>query len=215
MPPNFAASDDPELIRTCYDIADTAAWLAALGDQFDPHTASTAPGRWCAADGAGLEAHRGASILVTTMSTSPAESVYLDNAASMRMRPEAVASIIAAAVAGRESVVVARRRPRRGPPAPGGSAQSIAADLGARPSEVVFTSGGTGRITSPSPGSSPPAVPAIRVAVASSSRPSSTTRSWTRPGAGRGAQGLELVIIGVDEQGFIDLDAARRGRRPW
>ena len=36
MLPNFAASDDPELIRTCYD-ADTAAWLAALGDQFDPH----------------------------------------------------------------------------------------------------------------------------------------------------------------------------------
>lgn len=34
--PNFAASDDPEHIRACYD-GDTAAWLAALGDQFDPH----------------------------------------------------------------------------------------------------------------------------------------------------------------------------------
>lgn len=34
--PNFTASDDPERIRTSYD-ADTAAWLAALGEQFDPH----------------------------------------------------------------------------------------------------------------------------------------------------------------------------------
>lgn len=33
--PNFVASDDPACIRGCYD-DDTAAWLAALADQFDP-----------------------------------------------------------------------------------------------------------------------------------------------------------------------------------
>ena len=33
--PNFVASDDPARIRRCYD-DDTAAWLAALADQFDP-----------------------------------------------------------------------------------------------------------------------------------------------------------------------------------
>ena len=76
------------------------------------------------------------------MSTPPAESVYLDNAASMRMRPEAVAAMVPLlSQAGNPSSLHAAGRAARRHLEE--ARESIAADLGARPSEVVFTSGGT------------------------------------------------------------------------
>ena len=76
------------------------------------------------------------------MPTLPAESIYLDNAASMAMRPEAVSAMVPLlSQAGNPSSLHAAGRAARRHLEE--ARESIAADLGARPSEIVFTSGGT------------------------------------------------------------------------
>ncbi|WP_072750212.1 cysteine desulfurase family protein [Rhodococcus maanshanensis] len=78
---------------------------------------------------------------VTLRSSAPSQ-VYLDHAATTPMLPEAVESMTAVlATVGNASSLhgsgrAARRRVEE-------ARESIAADLGARPSEVIFTSGGT------------------------------------------------------------------------
>ena len=131
----------------------------------------------------------------------------------MRMRPEAVASMVPllSQAGNPSSLHAAGRAARRHLEEARGRSPRIWAH-GRRRS--FSPRAARSRITSPSPGSSPPAVPAIRVAVASSSRPSSTTRSWTVRGAGRGtgprARHHRRRRAGLHRPGR----AARRGRRP-
>ncbi|MGH3497261.1 MAG: cysteine desulfurase family protein [Nocardioidaceae bacterium] len=76
------------------------------------------------------------------MSTAPSPRVYLDHAATTPMVPEAIA-VMAEAMAtlgNPSSLHTAGRAARRTVEE---SRESVAANLGARPSEVVFTSGGT------------------------------------------------------------------------
>ena len=142
------------------------------------------------------------------MSTSPAESVYLDNAASMRMRPEAVASMVPLlSQAGNPSSLHAAGRAARRHLEE--ARESIAADLGARPSEVVFTSGGTESDNLALAGivaarrASDPRHRRLVISAVEHHAVLDPSEALVA------AQGLELVIIGVDEQGFIDLDALR------
>ncbi|MGF7235332.1 MAG: aminotransferase class V-fold PLP-dependent enzyme, partial [Frankia sp.] len=67
---------------------------------------------------------------------------YLDHAATTPMRPEAIAAYAAAAAAAgnASSLHASGRRARR---VVEESRETVAAVLGARPSEVVFTAGGT------------------------------------------------------------------------
>lgn len=140
------------------------------------------------------------------MSTPPAESVYLDNAASMRMRPEAVAAMVPLlSQAGNPSSLHAAGRAARRHLEE--ARESIAADLGARPSEVVFTSGGTesdnlalAGIVAARRAADPRRRRVVISAVEHHAVLDPAEALVT-------AQGLELVIIGTDEQGFIDLDA--------
>ncbi|GAB10683.1 cysteine desulfurase [Gordonia araii NBRC 100433] len=143
------------------------------------------------------------------MSTAPVESVYLDNAASMAMRPEAVAAMVPAlAVAGNPSSLHrAGRSARRHLEE---ARESVAVNLGARPSEVVFTSGGTESDNL-----------ALAGIFAARRREDPRRRRVVISAVEHHAvldpaQALvadiddaELVVIGVDADGFLDLDALR------
>lgn len=74
--------------------------------------------------------------------TSPDSTVYLDHAASTPLLPEALTAVTAAAAmpGNAASLHGAGRRQRRMLEE---ARESVARDLGARPSEVIFTSGGT------------------------------------------------------------------------
>ena len=74
--------------------------------------------------------------------TSAREAAYLDHAATTPMRPEAVAAMVAelGVVGNPSSLHTAGRRARR---VVEESREQLAAAVGAAPSEVVFTSGGT------------------------------------------------------------------------
>lgn len=76
------------------------------------------------------------------MSHAPRATVYLDNAASQAMLPAAVEAMtpVLSLAGNASSLHGAGRTARR---LLEESRESIAADLGARPSEVIFTSGGT------------------------------------------------------------------------
>ncbi|MGW0040479.1 cysteine desulfurase family protein [Rhodococcus sp. NPDC003348] len=73
---------------------------------------------------------------------APSHPVYLDHAATTPMLPESIAAMtdVLATVGNASSLHGSGRAARRRVEE---SRESIAADLGARPSEVVFTSGGT------------------------------------------------------------------------
>ncbi len=73
---------------------------------------------------------------------SPARPVYLDHAATTPMLPAAIEAMTAVlgTVGNASSLHTAGRAARRRMEE---SRESIAADLGARPSEVIFTGGGT------------------------------------------------------------------------
>ena len=71
---------------------------------------------------------------------SQIRSVYLDHAATTPMHPHAIEAMTAAlATVGNPPRCTAGR----GPPSAGGGARNLAARLGARPSEIVVTAGGT------------------------------------------------------------------------
>ncbi|MFT4044511.1 MAG: cysteine desulfurase family protein [Gordonia sp. (in: high G+C Gram-positive bacteria)] len=76
------------------------------------------------------------------MSVSSRESIYLDNAATTALLPEAVEAMIAAQLhpGNASSLHGSGRRSRR---LLEEARESVATSLGARPSEVIFTSGGT------------------------------------------------------------------------
>lgn len=104
-------------------------------------------------------------------------SVYLDHAATTPMRPDAIEAMAATMAqtgnaaslhgAGRD----ARRRVEE-------SRESIAAALGARPSEVIFTAGGTESDNLAVKGSTGPAAALTRAVDASLPAPWSTTPCW-------------------------------------
>ncbi|GED98371.1 cysteine desulfurase family protein [Gordonia crocea] len=139
------------------------------------------------------------------MPTAPVESIYLDNAASMAMRPEAVAAMVPLlSQAGNPSSLHAAGRGARRHLEE--ARESIAADLGARPSEVVFTAGGT------------EADNLAVVGIAAARRTADPRRrrvvisavehhAVLDPAQALVDDGFELVIIGVDGDGALDLDA--------
>ncbi|MFT4201519.1 cysteine desulfurase family protein [Gordonia sp. (in: high G+C Gram-positive bacteria)] len=140
------------------------------------------------------------------MPTAPAESVYLDNAASTAARPEAVSAMLPLLErAGNPSSLHAAGRAARRHLEE--ARESIAAALGARPSEVLFTSGGTesdnlalkGIVTARRR-----ADPRRRRLVISAVE----HHAVLDPAQALAADlDLDLVIVGVDEEGFVDVDA--------
>ncbi|MFI8566805.1 cysteine desulfurase family protein [Rhodococcus sp. NPDC078407] len=82
------------------------------------------------------------SVRSTTASAPPRPPVYLDHAATTPMLPSAIEAMtsVFATVGNASSLHTSGRSARRRVEE---SREAIAADLGARPSEVIFTSGGT------------------------------------------------------------------------
>jgi cysteine desulfurase len=143
---------------------------------------------------------------------------YLDHAATSPMRPAAIAAMTEelAQLGNPSSLHAAGRRARR---VVEESREEIAAVFGARPSEIIFTSGGTeannlaikGLYWSRSaPTTAPPAT---------SPPPSTHRRLVTTPIEHHAvldpvrwleqAQGAELVWLGVDKIGLVDPDELR------
>ena len=150
------------------------------------------------------------------MSSQTTRSVYLDHAATTPMRPEAIAAMTEelGQLGNPSSLHTAGRRARR---VVEESREQLAEVFGARPSEVVFTSGGTeadnlavkglywARQDVPAPrGCWPPR--------------SSTTRCSTRSRWLEEHQGAEAVWLGVDPDGTVRPEALRaaisQARRP-
>jgi len=156
-----------------------------------------------------LEGFGGASILVSTMPTLPAESIYLDNAASMAMRPEAVSAMVPLlSQAGNPSSLHAAGRAARRHLEE--ARESIAADLGARPSEIVFTSGGTeaDNLALAGIAAARRAIDPGRRRIVISAVEHHAVLDPAQAIAAAG-DGCELVIIGVDDHGAVDVDALR------
>ncbi|QKT07806.1 cysteine desulfurase [Gordonia sp. X0973] len=140
------------------------------------------------------------------MPTPPVEPVYLDNAASTAMRPEAVSAMLPLLqCAGNPSSLHAAGRAARRHLEE--ARESVASSLGARPSEVLFTSGGTESDNL-----------ALLGIVAARRREDPRRRrvvvsavehhAVLDPAQALAASGdAELVLIDVDAQGFVDVDA--------
>ncbi|NMO01388.1 cysteine desulfurase [Gordonia sp. TBRC 11910] len=143
------------------------------------------------------------------MSSSPRATVYLDNAASQAMLPVALEAMIhALTLAGNASSLHGSgRRTRR---LLEESRETIAAALGARPSEVLFTSGGTEADNLAVKGiflARHRADPRRRRIVLSAVEHHAILDSAEWLAA---AYDAELVILPVDAQGFVDPDDLRR-----
>jgi cysteine sulfinate desulfinase/cysteine desulfurase-like protein len=140
-------------------------------------------------------------------------TVYLDHAATTPMRPEAIAAMTEelAELGNPSSLHAAGRRARR---VVEESREQIAEVFGARPSEVVFTSGGTEADNLAIKG-----LYWARQATAPSRRRVFTTSvehhavldsvKWLAE-----AQGAEAVWLGVDELGTVSPDALRAAVAP-
>ncbi len=140
------------------------------------------------------------------MSAQTSRSAYLDHAATTPMRPEAIAAMTEelARLGNPSSLHAAGRRARR---VVEESREQLAEVFGARPSEVVFTSGGTEADNL--------AVKGLYWARQDGSRRQVLTTSvehhavldsvrWLEE-----AQGAEAVWLGVDAEGAIPADAFR------
>ncbi|HEX6525044.1 MAG TPA: cysteine desulfurase family protein [Streptosporangiaceae bacterium] len=136
-------------------------------------------------------------------------SVYLDHAATTPMRPEAIAAMTEelAELGNPSSLHAAGRRARR---VVEESREQIAEVFGARPSEVIFTSGGTEADNL--------AVKGLYWARPSSRRVLTTlvehhavldSVKWLAE-----AQGAEAIWLGVDELGGVRADALRAAIAP-
>ncbi|CAM5413914.1 Cysteine desulfurase IscS [Streptomyces californicus] len=103
---------------------------------------------------------------------------YLDHAATTPMLPEAIEAMTAqlSVTGNASSLHAAGRRARRTVEE---SRETLADSLGARPSEVVFTAGGTQADNLAVKASTGPAATPTPAAPASSPARSSTTPSWT------------------------------------
>ncbi|TDT33603.1 cysteine desulfurase family protein [Naumannella halotolerans] len=128
---------------------------------------------------------------------------YLDHAASSPMRPEAIEAM--ARELGQpgnpSSTHAAGRRARK---ALEEARESIAADLGAQPSEVIFTSGGTEADNLAVKGSwlARRTGPAARNGIVTSTVEHPAV---SKAAAAAVAEGAELVEVGVDARGRVDL----------
>jgi cysteine desulfurase len=157
-------------------------------------------------------------------------SVYLDHAATTPMRPEAIAAMTEelAQLGNPSSLHAAGRRARR---VVEESREEIAEVFGARPSEVIFTSGGTeannlaikglfwarcpATRTAPATPATPtaPAAPATPTAPATRRRLLTTSiehhavldpARWLEQ-----AQGASVTWLGVDDMGLVHVDELR------
>ncbi|WP_159619442.1 cysteine desulfurase family protein [Ruania rhizosphaerae] len=131
-------------------------------------------------------------------------TTYLDHAATTPVRPGAAAAYAEALeqVGNPSSLHAAGRAARR---LVEESRESIAADLGAHPTEVIFTAGGTEADNL--------AVQGIWRARATDTRRGMVTSAVEHPAVQESAQWLaaheraDLIEVGVDEAGRLDLDA--------
>ncbi len=142
------------------------------------------------------------------MSTAPGAPIYLDNAASAAMRPEAVSAMVPLlSTAGNPSSLHAAGRAARRHLEE--ARESVAAGLGARPSEVVFTSGGTESDNLALQGvyAARRAVDPQRRRVVISGVEHHAVLDPAQSLAA--AAGAELVVIGVDADGIVDTAALR------
>ncbi|NYI69666.1 cysteine desulfurase [Naumannella cuiyingiana] len=133
---------------------------------------------------------------------------YLDHAASAPMRAEAAAAF--AAEAGQpgnpSSLHASGRRARR---VLEEARESIAADLGAAPPEVIFTSGGTEADNIAVRGSwIARRAQANRMIISATEHPAVAASA-----AACAAEGAELIVAGVDADGRIDPDEIGRALR--
>jgi cysteine desulfurase len=121
--------------------------------------------------------------------------IYLDHAASSPTLPEAVAAMTSSL--GRpgnpSSLHTAGRDARR---VLEEARESLAADLGAAPGEVVFTSGGT------------EANNLALVGAVSTARPEVAVSAVEHPSVAAAAGRLEVVVLPVDSTGHLDMAAA-------
>ena len=137
---------------------------------------------------------------------------YLDHAATTPMLPEAVEAFVAAAgsVGNASSLHAPGRRARR---LVEESRERVAAVLGARPSEIIFTGGGTESDNLAVKGiywARRAADPARRRVLASAAEHHAVLDAVDWLGRAEGAQ---VTWLPVDRQGRIDLDA--RTRASW
>src|SRR6202522_2182264 len=153
-------------------------------------------------------------------------SVYLDYAATTPMRPEAIAAMTEelAQLGNPSSLHAAGRRARR---VVEEAREEIAAVFGARPSEVIFTSGGTEADTLPIKArywaaqptgpptylpAGPPAHPPTRRRVLTTSIEHHAVLDpvrWLEL-----AQGAEVTWLGVDQTGLVHSDELRAAISP-
>jgi cysteine desulfurase len=143
-------------------------------------------------------------------------SAYLDHAATTPMRPEAIVAMTEelAQLGNPSSLHAAGRRARR---VVEESREEIAAVFGARPSEVIFTSGGTEAdnlaikglywaATAGRPAGPPAGLPARRRVLTTSIEHHAVLDPvrWLEQ-----AQGAEVTWLGVDETGLVHPDELR------
>jgi cysteine desulfurase len=157
-------------------------------------------------------------------------SVYLDHAATTPMRPEAIAAMTEelARVGNPSSLHAAGRRARR---VVEESREEIAEVFGARPSEVIFTSGGTeannlaikglfwARQDASSPSAPAPATPAPGTPAPATPAPATRSRLLTTSIEHHAvldparwleqAQGASVTWLGVDDIGLVHADELR------
>ena len=132
--------------------------------------------------------------------------VYLDHNATAPLRPEAAAAMRAALVGALGNPSSLHEEGRRARALVEAAREQVAALLGARTRDVVFTSGGSEAIAAAVRGVADRAPAGRRKIVVGAIEHSAVLEAARE--AGR--RGFEVVEIGCDEEGRIDLDAFSR-----
>lgn len=126
---------------------------------------------------------------------SPAPCAYLDHAASTPMRPEAVEVLLEVACTHHANPSGAHRAARAARQVIEEARDLVAESLGARPGEVVFTSGGTEADN-------------LAVFGVCARRPGAVVASAIEhPAVAEPVAAVGGVTVGVDRRGVLDLDA--------
>ncbi len=132
------------------------------------------------------------------MASDPVDETYLDHAASTRPRPEAVEAMLPFLAEHHGNPSGSHAAARRARRAVDDARDAVAALVGCRPGEVVFTSGGTES-------------DAAAIIGATSARPGPVVVSAIEHHAvldsARAVAGEALVLVPVDARGIIDVDA--------
>lgn len=135
---------------------------------------------------------------------------YLDAAATAQLRPEAEAAILEVLGSGQANPSSVHSAGHRAGVALQEARASVARALGARPSEVVFTGGGTEANN----------LAVIGLSLASSRGKHLITTSIEHPSVRESCEflvrrlGFELTVLPVDSLGRVDPQAVRRALRP-